>query len=412
MNAKRKVAIGCASLGLLAVLIVAIALWKFSADSSNELKTEIQKTKAEGYWVENISDLVHPISERNAADLYNEIFPTIEGLKLPNLSSYTDPANRSKVDEYMKKIEPVLKKARETLRYPLCQFKHSYDDLNELYPELTHFKPLVRGFAIAAYREKNPDRAIEDLRIAAKVAHDAGQEPTLIANLIQISCEAIVLREFERQLTRNPNKTSQLEGVLKELGNFPDTLLSYKAEMVLIRKSLSRPLSSSTFGDNPEPQQRTALYLSHFEPIRQRWQATVVRQYRKLMEGVGQDARISHVMQVNEQVSNHVNDNFEMSMLMPDFSNSFFAIDKGIAQRRMAWEALEKVKRHDLSLTLPIQGEQGQDPFNDKPLSIKKINGGFRIYATGNEKKLLGGKRDPKNWFKGDLVFDYPLQED
>lgn len=388
--------------------------WKSGADAAEALRVEIQKTKQEGFWVENANDLIVPnITHReNAAVVYRKAFAKYKPveMKIPLLWS---KATDSEIREYTKQFEAALKELNDIRKYTYCSFDHDYDNVALAYPELAALKKFVRALSLRALIQPTISEAAKDLTLAAKISEDSGTGPSGIPSLVRAACDKIVIQSLEQLLTKFPRDASYLEAVLQSLGPPIDPITPYKADLTFIRKALGKPTDARQLiqnWQNFDENLKRLVTQSNNKAVRDRWQAQAIKHYRLFMESAAKDSRLSSLIKSENQLELLGDRALNEVVFGSTYSDVFAVYCRDVSYRRMALQAIRKVEKSDLSMNLPVPGPEGEDPLEDKPLQIKPIPGGFRIFAAGPEGVSLGGTPNDDNPSKGDLVFDYPYR--
>lgn len=130
-------------------------------------------------------------------------------------------ANMRMADAELRKLKPALDLATEAAAKPRVDFKRDWasdEPWNLQFPEYPQLKNLTKALAMrGALRAAKGDTrgALQDFEAAFKLAQIAGAEPTLISGLVEIACDAIVVRQMEFAASARPRDLAFLRSLSK-----------------------------------------------------------------------------------------------------------------------------------------------------------------------------------------------------
>lgn len=130
-------------------------------------------------------------------------------------------ANMRMADAELRKLKPALDLATQASAKPRVDFKRDWasdEPWNLQFPEYPQLKNLTKALAMrGALRAAKGDTrgALQDFEAAFKLAQIAGAEPMLISGLMEIACNAIVVRHMEYAATARPRDLAFLRSLAK-----------------------------------------------------------------------------------------------------------------------------------------------------------------------------------------------------
>jgi len=142
----------------------------------------------------------------------------------------------------LSKYDSVIEELREAGRLPYSRFPLEYDKENPaalLLPHLASLKgcaQVLRLRAIAELQNGQSDKALEDVKLALRLADSVRTEPILISHLVRIAVLNLTLQPVWEGLARHQWSDAQLAELDRELAGLDflsDYKLAMRGEMVL-----------------------------------------------------------------------------------------------------------------------------------------------------------------------------------
>lgn len=147
--------------------------------------------------------------DENAAPLLKAVFDALQptpSTEPPALGAVSDAlrdgATAKERQAALAPFRPLFKDIERALEKSRLSLKHDWDEgFDTAFPELAAGRSVVELLVTRAATKRDAgdfDGAAEDLMKAQKLGRMLGQDPTLLAGLTSLACEALVLREVER----------------------------------------------------------------------------------------------------------------------------------------------------------------------------------------------------------------------
>jgi len=340
-----------------------------------------------------------------------------------------DEGQTSEVDKELSRYNRGLDSAAKAAERPRVDFKRDWDYGHDiLLPEYAGAKALVRAFCLRAeVRAARNDISgtSRDLSTGLRLSALMGQEPCVIAMLVEIACNRLVFTAIQRcaaQLVKNPKGLESVATALKDEAN-PDFVDALRGEAYLGLATLRNfdPLrdrnDAEDQGQNPPPidpadLKRTGLPDGYF--IRaftarffQNWTAA-----KALMDRFPDDPeRLGHEMEAVTDRSGPGLSNILSDILMPTYVQAGTADAVCEADRRVTAALLQALIIRAQTGRLPTRIDEIPgiwiDPFGGGPLLMKTQGDSIRIYSIGPNHEDDGGVSLRE--LKGDLRKDYDV---
>ena len=304
------------------------------------------------------------------------------------------------------KLSSLLTLAKRAADFPKCDFNKDYDlGSNVYFPEYEGLKQLIKLLSWRAECEAQAGdhaAAVSDLRAAYHLSLDAGSDPIIISNLVEIACDSIVLASAERCLAdaKTPSDAQPYVDFLNAPRPAFDNVRELKGEayigMATIR-NLALFSMHPAVGDKPAPidpskLQRSGMPTSlvgraymarHFEV----WSEAV--DAAKLLQG-DPLSLFSQVTAITNRVEKEQGFSYSLEKILAPVYEQI-----GIAQLRneAMWNsegALSKVMLYraqhgSFPGTLEEAGASKTDPFSDQPLKYLRSDSGVKVYSVGQD---------------------------
>ncbi|HTQ11319.1 MAG TPA: hypothetical protein VMI31_14735 [Fimbriimonadaceae bacterium] len=270
------------------------------------------------------------------------------------------------------------------------------------FPEYADLKGIVKALAARAILESEAGQssaAIDDVESGFQIAHHLGQDPTIIASMVQLSTEGITETALEAVLN-GPTTRGDLARAAKIVGNLkdlPNPRFWLGGELVIERQTIRRihsmnDLQAVIGSDGPPADQDPFLmdWLLRDPSFRKAWEAKAVHYLRTAYAAIpAENPSVSDVRSAMDRIDEETTaDRSLESMLnlLPVFSESGTAYARAIARRRMMLVSIAALNAWKTQgsppMSLPSLGKASMDPFSSKPLGYRRTRTGFRVYSV------------------------------
>ncbi|HWA84077.1 MAG TPA: hypothetical protein VG820_11605 [Fimbriimonadaceae bacterium] len=410
---------------------------------AEQLPKELSMAKAEGIPLEP-DDLRHkpPVpDDQNAATVYSAFFPHLDraggkarGGKDPLqafLAGKATPEQAAEIRRMLAGSKESLDEIVAATARPFCDFHSHYEDgLRVTFPQFGQFRTAIRLLAARAEDLAAQGRVGEAYAVLAKadrMARHAGQEPILLAKLVEVSLHAIVLTEFDHLLERSadhPELLKRAQQTLDGFGALPDLRPAFGGELVMGRIMVHqihtvgdlRALNDSASGSGDGREAGSGPSLPDW--VTKGIEAKVVSRWRRTIEALPTDPAewekafrvlqdADKAIQSDTSVSGKLN-----SVFFPVFFQSALAIGHLDADRHVAATSIrllqDRLAKGSLPATLPNYGAVSVDPFDGKPLRYRRTPDGFTIYSVDRDRADNGGVPQ-KSGSPGDLIRSFKV---
>lgn len=343
----------------------------------------------------------------------------------------------SRARVHVSTFQPLLRLAYEASLKPHCDFKRNWSlGAAVLFPELASIKGMTKALALdagVAALEGNPARAKKQLLTAARIARLTGEEPTAIAALVQVACEAITLDTLRQIQTRFPNDPywqDLARPVVEAMGppiNMHDALRSEAMMNATLLDSYAQTARTS------KPTSRSMPWkLEDLRPDRRaQTEIEILRAYRdlkRLLPKDGTDYLAFHAVspeplrRVDRALIRYAPQAMAFLRSPAGTDDKSFiqqiaeAFGRGLARRRIALAFAEVLRYRRSHGTfpqgLPLAGNETIDPLSGKPLKYWKTTTAFRLYSVDVDLTDNGGldrsSRKAAGTGFADLVYKFP----
>jgi len=312
-------------------------------------------------------------------------------------------------------VEPVFSLV-DSARGKPCVFPHKWSDGPEVsFPELSRMKSIVRDLCFKArIEEQSGDwrASIETLRLAEKVARDAGTDPVMTSLFVRVSCETIVYNELYRLIDREPHNPVFLElvvGFTNQAAPLPNARFFFGGEIALNMWLLDNwnVLDADLDGNpNQPPPQVSQRLIAHVPGARDEAKALVLTAWEATWRNLPSDPndwdQVANAITATKKVVasdhsafSHIYELFGPWENQPDLVLAVEAHRRVL--RAVTAVLIQRNQTGALPATLPSSlGVDAIDPFNHEPLRFVKAGSGFKVYSVGPDRVDNGGKeRDP-----------------
>lgn len=436
---------GLTMLGLVAgtIFVLGASAWTITNTRySRMLERELASLRADGYALTLAEVKPKPVpDDQNAATIYMPLFQVNFDPKAgsPGNGQKTG-LNRFAVDKgELKDILPeraliespaaqdALAQLKAASLKPYAVFPVRWEDgFNALFPHLAQMRQgarLVRAEAMLQAHDGHLAAALDWLAVADRMAAHAGQEPTLIAQLVAVAMRAIGCWAAHEIIT-DTDLTPQLARPLYDQLAGADLTSGFeralRMEMVMgltaIRQMTHDPKGFELmFSAEESPYPPGLLKLITHGPgatMMKLEEANYAHDMHEMIPTINQPYRLRpHPVSVSSTPRfGHI----FSSMLTPVLGRMGQKRDQSIAEVRQLQIVLAlKAQKHSLGsypgkLSGVIWSPPTEDPFSGKPFVYRRQGQGFLLYGIGPNLKDDGGKEPSKRSKldeEGDMVW-------
>ncbi|MFN3685013.1 MAG: hypothetical protein ACK41F_13920, partial [Fimbriimonadaceae bacterium] len=313
----------------------------------------------------------------------------------------------------------ALRAAEEAAAMPAVDFGRNWDQepayaIN--FPELAQIKNLVKALAMrGAFRAaagEPADASVRDFEAAFRLARHAGADPVLIAGLVQVACEATVVRSMEQAATVRPKDRALLEALRRVAAGAaeirPDLPRHLRGEVLLGLSGARnlRRLAEDARGANADVEgtlkQVDELLPDGIPPdvAQKAYEARVLQAWIgafRQPEALRDPLRAGRVL--DEMEKRHT-DPKDPTMALNRIVFPVFSAAADAYARRDAYLAAFQGLMGALRFRaangrwpkdLAEADAQGTDPFDGQPLRYKAEGDSARVYSVGPDRRDDGG---------------------
>lgn len=403
-------------------LLVGVGLagfkWSLSG-SGGSLAAELAAARRAGIPAEpdDLRKLVALPEKDNAASDYQAAFGRMHGWK-PAKTFSTSLANflrMSATAKEEKEVREATAKASGTLDLivkasskPGVDWHRRWEDgPNVMFPEFSDMKraaKLLCAKAILLARADNSKESWRLLAAAARIGMNAGLDPSLIGALVQCAIDNIATAAMCSVLgIKHDGATLNLaRRIVRDLPPLADLARAMGGDLVMHRIGIQRIVEFT------EPQ---SDWIQPYQEFPGKW---LVRDpgFRTAMEAriVHYDREVSLAFRNNHgwkqrkaaidnldsrSAADHSLDNRLAMDIVASYSGLADPPSRSLAYRHMLAAAIEvhlaRNRTGRMPSQLPDLGENGNDPFSEKPLGYKLAAGGFKVYSVDTDGVDDGG---------------------
>lgn len=441
MRRSNRIAVGTV-LGVGGVILVggyAVMYGQFGRYASQR-DAEFAAARAEGIPLE-AKDLVRAVPKLdNAAPIYVDAIKALQDKSLAadlKLLNGVDKANASlqevaAAEVGLRKFGPMLAEVQRASDLKECAFDREWSlGPNLLLPEYAHMKTFSRMLAVRAEisSAKGDWRsALRDIQTSYRMARHTGQDPILIAMLVEVAQENIAHRAFERVLSdhgTNPTFLREAARVQAQVGALPNFRHAMGGEIIFGRTAIPMIDSHAVFVASPNGETPKPFFLekAFFQsaPVQGAFETRLLQFWRETYRDLPSDpAQWEEALKAMEKQQTRLDAdqspaNWANQILMPVFSQAAAINGKVIAQRHLNATSLrllaERAKTGAFPTTLSKEwGDEILDPYTGKPLTYKVEGNGFRLWSIAEDRKDDKGLTQMETvGTTYDLVVRYPV---
>ncbi len=333
-------------------------------------------------------------------------------------------------------LGPALRSAEEAAAKPSVDFGRKWDAepaFSMLFPELGAMKRLASALAMrGAFRAaagEPPQAVARDFEAAFRLARHAGADPVLIAGLVQVACDAAVVRSMELAATARSRDRALLEalrGVAARAAEERPDLSHHLRGEVYLGVSGARNLGrlaqeyqlANESADEYALRQVRELLPDGIPPdvAQKAYEARVLQAWSDAYRDPQALRNPLRAKRVLEQMEKRHTDEKDPTMALnrivfPVFSEAGDAYARGDAYLS-AFQSLMRVLEFRAAQgrwpkSLAEAGAEGTDPFDGQPLRYKAEGDSARVYSVGSNRRDDGGAEGGAN-DRRDVVALFP----
>lgn len=372
-------------------------------------------------------------SAENAAIEYKVLFPHFDLKSKENTAVSNCRLGKPKPGDEML-AAAVLQRLREPLaalvvatRKPHCDFEKDYSQgANLLFGELARAKQAAKLLSLQARAEADRgqlDRAIDTLAATQRLARHVGEEPAVIAYLVDISIESIVHQQFAyvlQRATRNDSALRYAQKAVDGFGPLPSIRFALGGEIVMGQIEIPRirtwddlqALSNDVAGNYGDHGLHLRIPIP--QSVRDAFLARHIMLYRNMFarfpksndwRAIGEVMRqVDREVEVDQSVANTMN-----QILAPVYASTAEADGRLEMNRNLTLTSIrllrDRLRTGSFPATLPDYGKFTLDPFNPgKRLGYRREAVGMTIYSVDRDGHDDGGKERDPTMKTGDLA--------
>lgn len=315
----------------------------------------------------------------------------------------------------IRRVKPALTDLEAGARKDLLDYNRPWENgFMILFPDLGDTRNLVNVLCLRALYQPETRKS---LPLAARVARQVGEEPTTIAKFVQARLEQMTIDTLHRLLRENPNDP-ELHRIGREtlaaFGPFPSMRNTFGGELVMYRvgtqqmsPKIVEELAMAGVKLDLPPQ---SIAMLRFPAVRRATEATMVRFWREMAEGVPKDPEDIQGLRtamtaVESHYGNRERTDHALLAALGLFRGGFAdAMGEALVRRRLLAGTLDGLEARAKTGAFPKTLEIG-DPFATS-MVYKPSAKGFSLYSVGPDGQDNGGK--PK--VKDETVYDVGVQ--
>ena len=398
--------------------VVLTAAWRTSdlGRASADYDLQFAAAKREGVPTEyaDLHRLTPPVpTDDNAAPLYDQAFASFKAsggfAKLrPDDLLKTIPAGTASSED-LTRLRTVLRRQATALAQakagagkPGFSYDRAWEQGTALtFPQYADAKGIARTLVLRAMLAKEPQKAADDLRTAARMRRDYGGEPTMIGALMGNAMEADVERGVRFLGRRGGAWTRAMGPVLDALGPIPALKQTLTGEAVWgmhFDEEIAKvgwQAFSTMEGDGSTP---PIMRLMSVPAVRRASTARIIAYWRKVWKGLPEDPTDYQTARAALAIPPTQGPSYALLQIFLPVFEGFTAVNaRSDADRRLS--------RAALALWSGGKPTLAKDPFGTGPLKLKRDGKGWTLYSLGPDGNDDGGKPKEGNAEKGyDLV--------
>jgi hypothetical protein len=410
---------------------------------ANTLPVELRAARQEGLAL-RAADLVRvpPVPEaRNAARLYRQIFMALDASPFSEADKNSltavargraTGADRQRVRALLAKFAPQLRLAEQAAALPDCSFERQWQlGYDMKWPEYAKARNLARLLAAQAELQSeagHPEQALCAVAVGAHIGRHIGQDPIIIAMLVQIAIESILHRPFVNVVKAYADRPDVLQMAAQTdqaFGEAPDLRHALRGEVVcscIVMDTMRAQLNLASARSRGASVARTVASVERTAVDAQEacslayWR----RVYARLKQAQGDLKAEYQVMKEEGEAEETREDRGDkthqlISMIAPTFGDTTRKVLHNEAERRLRRTLLALLASRQRAGQFPpslsaLTPPAPPDVFTGRPLLYRPTQKGFLLYSVGENFKDDGGQAEPKH--KGDratdIVIAYP----
>jgi hypothetical protein len=417
-------------LGTGAMLLVA------TSRSAGEEQREVSASREIGMPVEIADMRLAPVpNAENAAKIYGRILELLDGplggeQAVIDSQSGTQPSPelRDETNNALKALKPMFDLVSQLDRCKACNFGRDWSKADEIkFPEMVTLRYVVKDLCLkAGFQDRGGDwrGALNTMRLAHRVAVDAGSDPCMITLLVQVGLLSTVQHEYERLLSRHTRDLAFLNAAQTQISSesaLPVQRKSLGGEVVIGRLTLAKLTTLRKFDADLDPDQpppQPSFFERRFfqsSLVQHTIQAKYLTAWQIGWRDFPKDpddweaferaiVHMGSVVNADKSFTNTVNLH---SLFVIPTAGEFVGLLQ--AHNRLMLTSIQLLKVRiatgQLPSVLPSSlGKTRIDPFDGNPLRYRRTADGFVLYSIGRDRQDNGGKsREPgdfavRNW--------------
>ncbi len=394
------------------------------------LEAELAKAKSLGMPVLPDELNRHIPTPQNGAPLYLQAIALAEapqasaGLKVMRdaLGSNPTTAEGQAAAIAFKEAQPILKLVEEAADKPHSDFRKDWKlGFNVMFPEYAHLKQFTNVLRYKSQQQSKSGEwrgALQSIKRMQRISRHAGEEPILIAMLVQLACESITHTAFREVISdhrKNPAFLSEAKRVAERFGPLPNFRHALKGELVIARSAIYEIRNFSDIsGHGSTETDAFGKLLGGSRSLRVAFDRKLVESHNDLVQSIPSDpsdwkgssqASKDHDRRIDADKSllNTMN-----RIFFPVFSQAAAAVGKAETNRRLTQATIALMHLHNRTGSYPSKLPSSAlfiDPFSDKPFVYKPAKDGFLLYSLDQDGVDNGGSIKSVN-SQRDIVVD------
>lgn len=426
---RTRLALACAG----AVALAGITLSNMDMALRMQLATERVETGAR-----LLSLRPAPVSDRdNAALIYQKAFEVMlapEKMKPAWKGIYDDSFNPQNPDlrKFLDSQAAALDLLRQAARKPGCVFDHDYSEGYEMrIPEVQSLRngcSLLAADAVSKAAQGDNQTALADVNAIFGISSHLKSQPFFVGLLVAIAAESDGARAFEKvlELLASPPRKGIKPLNLAELSFPPGPTFSQLLPRCLQMEEIAGIgifLDMSYFRKRGE----SSVFYNELGAAGSWFLSSIIYRvfllpddlvaYRKELKTLRHTLDLPYQESIATMDNCHRYEGVMTRLLLPACQRVRTAAAQGDAVDKLVQLAKASVLYREakgkypekLDDLVPVYLAQVSiDPFDGKPLRMKKTDKGLVLYSVGPNLKDDGGTRAENNTMEGDIVFRLP----
>lgn len=300
---------------------------------------------------------------------------------------------------YLEREYSLIERAADR---PYCNWNRNWNEgWSMLLPEYADTKSFIRMLCFKAKMQAEAgdmSGAIKSIERARRISDHIGQEPLYIASLVQMDCEALLLRqlaEFAQNPSISPEGLRQAEKFVADLGPLPDAKRSASGDIYGFRTTFQRVRSLqdiATVLGQARPDAPAITNIPIPGVLKDALEAKYLEHNRYFLESLPKDPNNwKQVVNAQEVASRKIIlDTSLISMYATIFEGRTAELGQALGDlqttRRLTQTTLALLRQHAEGhpLRLP-RNESSIDPRTGNPFHFEKTADGFRIWGVGRD---------------------------